>query len=364
MEEAKSVALGGRRIYADQSILKIVEDINDLGLKCVQCGEQVFYKDGIKKISHFSHYPELDEREFEFCPIKQKNSSLFRQISLSTIPPRKQRLEIFQNKFLNIFFKYNFEFEERSKFPKINSRRIENLILFFRRNLLPIISACISASQDIYADDAENDGQLRERILIEAIDYLAVSGSRPVLEEILQYIFHKQFRQDVTTDQFYKTFCTSMGQVDWLQAFKEVNDIYGRDESITTKLSRRDVNRTKTESNIGNEKQKTPPRGGNKTVTIRLTREEYFNGCEREIEFERLVLCKDCNGSGLTSESTGSCKTLKCSCNKGRRSQKETVKVLIPRHWRQRIVPGWGNEGIDGGKNGDLIVKIKNVYLF
>jgi competence CoiA-like predicted nuclease len=59
MEIAKSIILGGAIISAEDASYK---SYIDLKLRCFYCGEPVFLKDGIYRVKHFSHFPNINSR--------------------------------------------------------------------------------------------------------------------------------------------------------------------------------------------------------------------------------------------------------------------------------------------------------------
>ncbi len=141
-------------------------------------------------------------------------------------------------------------------------------------------------------------------------------------------------------------------------------------------------------------------RGRDLEVPVSLTLKEVLSGVEREIEYERLVLCGECDGTGmmpgthlndckecrgtgqittrrdnffgtfLTSRTcricggTGRVMTHPCSrcAGEGRVKKVENLKVHVPQgledgdHLRIR---GKGDDGVNGGEPGDLYVEIR-----
>jgi molecular chaperone DnaJ len=72
--------------------------------------------------------------------------------------------------------------------------------------------------------------------------------------------------------------------------------------------------------------------------------------------FTRVTICPECEGTGSVPEKTcGQCK------GEGRIKKEEEIEFSIPRgvHHNQLLrIPGLGNAGRKGGKNGDLIIRI------
>ena len=146
-----------------------------------------------------------------------------------------------------------------------------------------------------------------------------------------------------------------------------------------------------------------PQRGSDLRYSLDLTLEEAASGLEKEIEIERLVPCKGCNGSGSTSGSgrkkcntcggvgqvissrgffqiqqnctdcdgTGEVVSDPCKSCRGVGRQKERTKIRlrIPagiEEGTQLRSTGNGDLGMRGGPNGDLyvLIRIKQHDLF
>ncbi len=135
-------------------------------------------------------------------------------------------------------------------------------------------------------------------------------------------------------------------------------------------------------------------------VSLNLTLKEVLTGVERELEYERMVLCPECEGTGLmpgthlssckecrgtgqittrrdsffgtfmTSRTCRTCggtgKVITHPCTKcsgvGRLKDNEKLKVFVPPGVEDRDqlrIKGKGDDGANGGEPGDLYVTIR-----
>ncbi|WGH28152.1 MAG: DnaJ domain-containing protein [Candidatus Shikimatogenerans bostrichidophilus] len=151
-----------------------------------------------------------------------------------------------------------------------------------------------------------------------------------------------------------------------------------------------------TEFNINTntkEKKNKNLKGTNLRIKIKLTLEEIYKGIEKKIKVKRMKIasgikfkiCPDCKGKGnitnITNTFLGKMKTtIKCNFCKGlgkiiKKIPKkanyqgliekiELIKIKIPCGVTEGIqlkIYGKGNENALGGKNGDLIILIKEI---
>ncbi len=145
---------------------------------------------------------------------------------------------------------------------------------------------------------------------------------------------------------------------------------------------------------------KPQTKGTSLNITLQITLNEVLNGIEKKIKIKRDKNCKSCRGTGAEGGSSfqtcancsgsgyftinqnrgfvqinsvqvcGGCKgtgkvvlenCLDCS-GKGLRKDEEIVEIKIPAgssDGMQFVIEGKGDESRDGGKSGDLFVKIK-----
>ncbi|HEX2283096.1 MAG TPA: DnaJ C-terminal domain-containing protein [Thermomicrobiales bacterium] len=103
--------------------------------------------------------------------------------------------------------------------------------------------------------------------------------------------------------------------------------------------------------------RRTPQRGADQEVSIELTLEQAFSGTNRTFELAVENPCPTCGGSGMNGR--GPCP--QCS-GRGTVPSRSKIEVSIPRGVREgsRIrVAGKGTPGVDGGKPGDVYLRVK-----
>lgn len=362
MDCARSIALGGKTVYADNFLLRHLH-VSSLLLRCSFCGEPVFFKDGYEKKPHFSHYPDIPTRILEECKLRQKSHS-YNSCSgsaLSITSGREQRLEIFEARFINIFKQGNPEFNDRVQFVSDNLENSEEMLdqckQFFIFNVHDSIEDCREMSKKIHRKVSVEQTTLREQILLEALDYLAVKGAEQVLLKVIRYnLCEAIYRQRKSKkpeyfifvgndDELYERILSSIVRTPWLEAFQEIQRrfealdlIGGSRRGFLYRDQDEDEQNTKKKKKKRKKKRPQKKRGGNQRVNLFLSPAEYADGCVKTFQFTRLV-------------NTG---------DDQREPKTESLTVNIPPcepGKRFRIV-GHGNEGINGGATGDLMIHI------
>lgn len=148
-----------------------------------------------------------------------------------------------------------------------------------------------------------------------------------------------------------------------------------------------------------NQQRRQPKKGEDVQVKIRITLEEAFNGCEKEISYQKKVACTHCNGTGNESGKLDTCphcngtgkirqvsqqgymtminetvchhckgtgkissgpKCKKCNGN-GYELITETQKITLPKGIDNGIYMGAygeGHESLEGGVSGNLLYVI------
>lgn len=104
-------------------------------------------------------------------------------------------------------------------------------------------------------------------------------------------------------------------------------------------------------------RRRAPQRGADQEVQVELSLEEAFNGTNRMFELAVQNLCPVCQGTGMNGH--GPCP--QCG-GAGTVASRSKIEVTIPRGVREgsRVrVAGKGSPGIDGGKPGDVFLKVK-----
>lgn len=103
--------------------------------------------------------------------------------------------------------------------------------------------------------------------------------------------------------------------------------------------------------------RRAPQQGADQEVTVNLSLEEAFSGTQRQFELSVKEPCPTCGGSG--SNGRGPCP--ECG-GTGTVSRRSKIEVSIPAGVREgsRVrVAGKGQPGVDGGKPGDVYLKVR-----
>jgi hypothetical protein len=188
MDYARSLKQGGK-IYSATNPLLDHSSYTELGLRCLTCGEPVFYKRGYVKCPHFAHFPETSFQKQEECRLRQTQwggniAEDWRDIILGV----EQRLKIFQDYFMSIFIKEIPDFRERTRSLKLlnDSGTLKEIIFeareLFRNNKIELKRKIF----DLVSIDNE-DSPLQIQILLEIVDYLTTLSSSRLREELLEY---------------------------------------------------------------------------------------------------------------------------------------------------------------------------------
>lgn len=182
---AKSMYQGGMIVCADEADYS---SYSLLGLRCLECGEEVYLKSGSEKKPHFAHFKATS---YSRCSLRVTGYS--EGLSGLTPEDKKQRRELFQNYFLSMIARSNKNFyqkiqvvKEKIKTQKLNSFT-EACCNHFYDNISLLVMECRKFSSKTY------DQNLLLQILIacEAIDYLSLPSSRILLEPLVHYSLDK-----------------------------------------------------------------------------------------------------------------------------------------------------------------------------
>ena len=146
------------------------------------------------------------------------------------------------------------------------------------------------------------------------------------------------------------------------------------------------------------QRRNAPQRGDDIETNITISFEEAVFGCKKEIKYSRMKKCSGCNGTGsadgvtetcptcrgtgqrrvmqnlggMQFQSTTTCDTcrgtgkyIKNPCNKCRTSgferEQKSITINIPAgidHGKGLVIRGGGNDGLNGGPTGDVVVMI------
>lgn len=105
-----------------------------------------------------------------------------------------------------------------------------------------------------------------------------------------------------------------------------------------------------------NKKKTVPKCGEDINEEISITIKEAINGCERVVNVLRTTECPHCKGRKFINGTI-------CSvcAGTGEKSELKKITVKIPKNVKNGVklrIPNEGNKGENGGKNGDLYIKI------
>lgn len=146
------------------------------------------------------------------------------------------------------------------------------------------------------------------------------------------------------------------------------------------------------------QRRNAPQRGDDIETSITISFEEAVFGCKKEIKYTRMKKCSGCNGTGsadgksetcptchgsgqrrvmqnlggMQLQSTTTCDTcrgtgkyIKTPCQKcrgnGFEKEQKSITINIPAgidHGKGLVIRGGGNDGINGGPTGDVVVMI------
>lgn len=405
MESARSLALGGKVIHAEDHILAICNGTN-LMLRCSFCGEPVFYKAGFERKKHFSHFKDLPLRQLEECALRQKTAA-GSILSSSGYSTKGQSLELFQAKIIEVFSSRNSEFEDLVLIVDEEVKELsQRFCKVYRNRYSDVFDISRKQCRKIFEHEILSRVMHRESILLEVISYLQNVSAVGMLEKLFSYVIQKLINSQeddmysnvqssalmlsIDTHEVLTSLCTMLASCLWLEAFIDIENRREIDKSLGLNLSRRDDGNEEEEIEV----DAFPKTGGAKPVkgrdveaSIELTSDEFLQGCEKTVVIERMANCSLCKGFTSTARKAWEEHPKRCSrCNgKLRLLVVESYSIWIDaegsyrqnifyteeryeqnilyrfgvcrRHRKIRIL-GLGHEGINGGGHGDLVLNI------
>jgi len=202
---AKSMKLAGETVYPEECDF---HSYKELLLRCHFCGQEVYLKKGSIRKPHFAHFSGTDPKQVEQCELRASSYGKNTQIN-SFIKNRGQRLEIFQQHFLSLITLENDKI--------INDNNFNNWINYVKSQNHQKINYITKACTEYFLTHQKrikesyciplikiNDNKilLKQRIALEAIDYLCVKSSLQLLEYVLHYSIYKLYEHE--QDQLFK----------------------------------------------------------------------------------------------------------------------------------------------------------------
>ncbi|MBD2539010.1 hypothetical protein H6G60_09355 [Coleofasciculus sp. FACHB-SPT36] len=159
-----------------------------LGLRCLECGEEVHLKRGDKKRTHFAHFKATSDSQ---CSLRVTGYSE----GWSSLSPegRKQRRKLFQQYFMNMLVRSDERFYQKIKTikKKIEHQKLNILTEACCNHFSANSSSLIIECRKFEPKNYNNNLLLQILITCEAIDYLSVPSSRRLLEQLVHYSLYK-----------------------------------------------------------------------------------------------------------------------------------------------------------------------------
>ncbi len=210
---AKSIYLGGVIIRADEV------DYNDyqkLGLRCLNCGEEVLLKHGDNKSPHFAHFKlyKTNKNSQEICVLRSSSYNLHCWREL-TIEGKNQRKILFQQFFIDIIsntyhdFKYDVLI---NKNEAIYEDLVNDYIKEFKHHKKELISELNTLPDNVFTN--KDDLELQKLILAEVIDYLTLPYTASILLRIINFILYNQ--KNMEKEKIIFNIFVFLFKVDWV----------------------------------------------------------------------------------------------------------------------------------------------------
>lgn len=231
---ARSMRLGGKIVYPDECDFY---SYDDLKLRCLICGEPVYLRKGDVRKYYFAHFHATSSRQAEECELRVSFYGNNTQIN-SFIKDRGQRLEIFQQHFLNMIYVGNNKIVDDVKFNiwinsiknnnyKSINKLIQDCSQYFLTHRRLIVNKYILPFNKV----EDKAIMLQQQIALEAIDYLCVKSSYKLLEYLLNYSMYKLYK-DKENNIFKQNSIFNICNLSiklliinpWLKEFKSIQD--------------------------------------------------------------------------------------------------------------------------------------------
>ena len=199
------------------------DSYEELGLICGQCRELVFFKQGTKRISHFSHFRDTGKD----CLWRTESQS---NTQSSDSYKREQSLQEFQTKFRGIIkqgiIKYrqisstqlDTQIAEGKSLVSTYKIDIESWVRWFNLNRTQLGNL----AKNLYQSN-ELVSERNQRILLNFLDYLCVPASEYILKDILYYVFgllDKEISLKKYLEEVPSKVIELMSYVDWEKEYQ------------------------------------------------------------------------------------------------------------------------------------------------
>ncbi|MEG4318885.1 MULTISPECIES: hypothetical protein [unclassified Microcoleus] len=200
----------------------------ELGLICEKCRELVFFKQGIERVSHFSHFRDTGKE----CPWRTESHS---NTQSSDSYKREQSLQEFQTKFRGIveraIIRYRqilstqlyTQIAEGKSLVSTYKIDIESWVRWFNLNRKHLGNL----AKNWYQSN-ELVSERNQIILLNFLDYLCVPASEYILRDILYYVFgllDKQISLKKYLEEVPSKVIELMSYADWEKEYKRAKEL-------------------------------------------------------------------------------------------------------------------------------------------
>lgn len=203
------------------------DSYEELGLICGQCRELIFFKQGTKRVAHFSHFKDTGKD----CPWRTESHS---NTQSSDSYKREQSLQKFQTKFRGIIE------EGIIKYQQISSSQLDNQIAE-GKSLVSTYKIDIESWLRWFNQNRKQLGNLaknlyqsnelvsekNQRIILNFLDYLCVPASEYILKDILYYVFGL-LDKEISLKKYLEEVCSKvielMSYAEWEKEYKRAKE--------------------------------------------------------------------------------------------------------------------------------------------
>jgi hypothetical protein len=233
MDYAISMYKPGERVYPQDCDFN---SSSELGLLCPICKQEVYLRKGDIKKPYFAHFHATNSRQVKQCILRVSSDKNAIEIS-KFIEDRGQRLKIFKQQFLSMFFwgtkkivdDVNFKYWINS--IKDDNNQAINKIIEDCIDYLIVHQQMMKDKYIIHPTKIKNQKiMLQQQIALEAMDYLCGNAKFNFnLQYLLYYSIYQLYRhkQDITKKEINEIchFVTRIVMLNsWLKAFDNVTN--------------------------------------------------------------------------------------------------------------------------------------------
>ena len=233
------------------------QSYEELGLICGKCRELIFFKQGTKRVAHFSHFKDTGKD----CPWRTESHS---NTQSSDSYKREQSLQKFQTKFRGIIEEGIIKYQQISssqlreqikqgqRLVSTYKIDIEYWLRWFNQNRKQLENL----AKNLYKSN-ELVFEYNQIIFLNFVDYLCVPASEYILRDILYYVFGL-LDKEISVKKYLEEVCSKvielMSYAEWEKEYKRakegVNSYYSLEIKSTTET---EVAATKPTEKLANE---------------------------------------------------------------------------------------------------------------